>query len=50
MGTAIRCEAEFLTAAHLGNVGFGSFATEAIRQQIPGMSGYDPKAEVKSGY
>jgi hypothetical protein len=27
----------------------GSFATEAIRQQIPGMSGYDPKAEVKSG-
>jgi hypothetical protein len=29
---------------------FGSFATEAIRQQIPGMSGYDPKAEVKSGY
>jgi hypothetical protein len=28
---------------------FGSFATEAIRQQIPGMSGYDPKAEVKSG-
>jgi len=27
-----------------------AFATEAIRQQIPGMSGYDPKAEVKSGY
>jgi hypothetical protein len=33
-----------------GEVGLGSFATEAIRQQIPGMSGYDPKAEVKSGY
>jgi hypothetical protein len=25
----------------------GSFATEAIQQTRPGMSGYDPKAEVK---